>query len=88
MQETKITLTDAMAWILIQDESGVYASTLLNELDRLQAFEAKTKEVNRRRASTGGRGAMTPARKAAQLKAVQAASLARKKRAQAAKEAL
>ncbi len=86
--ETKITVTDAIAWVLLQDESGVYASTLLSELDRLQAFEAKTKEVNRRRASAGGRGAMTPARKAAQMKAVQAASLARKERAQAAKEAL
>jgi hypothetical protein len=31
---------------------------------------------------------MTPARRAAQMKAVQAASLARKERAQAAKEAL
>ena len=88
MQERKITLTDAVAWVLLQDESGVYASTLLTELDRLQAFEAKTKEVNRRRASAGGKGAMTPARRAAQLKAVQAASIARKERAQAAKEAL
>ena len=61
----QITLIDAKAWLLIQDESGVYASVLLDELDRLQAFEAKVKEVNRRRASTGGRGAMTPARKAA-----------------------
>ena len=49
MQETKITLTDAIAWVLLQDESGVYASTLLSELDRLQAFEARTKEVNRPR---------------------------------------
>ena len=61
----QITLIDAKAWLLIQDESGVYASVLLDELDRLQAFEAKVKEVNRHRASTGGRGAMTPARKAA-----------------------
>jgi hypothetical protein len=55
MQET-ITLANAIAWVLLQDKSGVYASTLLSELDRLQAFEAKTKEVNRRRASAGGRG--------------------------------
>lgn len=87
MQE-QITLIDAKAWLLIQDESGVYASALLDELDRLQAFEAKVKEVNRRRASTGGRGAMTPARKAAQIKAVQAATMARKERAKATKEAI
>ena len=87
MQDDRITLTDAKAWLLLADESGAYASTLLDELDRLQAFEAKTKEVNRRRASAGGRGTMTPARKAAQMKAVQAALAARRDRAQATKEA-
>lgn len=77
----RITLVDATAWLLLQDEDGKYASVLLTEIDRLQAFEAKVKEVNRRRASTGGKGAMTPARKAAQMKAVQAATMARKERA-------
>lgn len=86
--QNRITITDAKAWLLLADESGIYASTLLDEFERLQAFEAKTKEVNRRRASAGGRGAMTPARKAAQMKAVQAASLARKERTQATKEAM
>lgn len=79
--QDQITLTDAKAWLLLADESGIYASTLLDELDRLQTFEAKTKEVNRRRASAGGRGAMTPARKAAQMKAVQAALTARRDKA-------
>lgn len=77
----QITITDAKAWLLIQDESGIYSQPLLDELERLQAFEAKVKEVNKRRASTGGKGAMTPARKEAQRKAVEAAVKARKEKA-------
>ena len=71
----------AKGWLTLQTEEE--AQTILNELERLWAFEAKVKEVNRRRASTGGKGAMSPARKAAQLKAVEAASKVRRERAQA-----
>ena len=71
----------AKAWLMLHTEEE--AQTILNELERLWAFEAKVKEVNRRRASTGGKGAMSPARRAAQLKAVEAASKVRRERAQA-----
>ena len=79
MQEDSVIY--AKGWLLLQ--ANEEAKTILKELERLEAFEAKVKEVNRRRASTGGKGAMSPARRAAQLKAVEAASKVRRERAQA-----
>ena len=79
MQEDSVIY--AKGWLLLQ--ANEEAETILKELERLEAFEAKVKEVNRRRASTGGKGAMSPARRAAQLKAVEAASKVRRERAQA-----